>query len=213
MKRRDFVKGAVAVPGVIAAGDVAADVTDYTFDTRTVTFPQFNHDHCHQTCGSKADFTLDLREMVSPYEQQISARAVIKTMSKVGDHSPLLGTMAVHSVVHARMHLNNLIDFSPGESDIGFGTFLGRTLIVSDTLQMADNVYETWLFGHGVTANRMANMAHAPRIPSNVIKLVGNWEETILSTNPMNPAMNAGFYRTHPNCKEFCFCRLVTREA
>lgn len=77
-----------------------------------------------------------------------SAEAFIDAAVTMGDSADLITTMLVHSIVFARMQKNNLIDFVPdarGETKIP--TFLGREVIVDDSMPKTGNVYDSWLFG------------------------------------------------------------------
>jgi hypothetical protein len=94
-----------------------------------------------------------------------SAEAFIDATLTMGDSMQALGAICVHSIVYARMQKNNLIDFvSDSNGPINIPTFLGREVIVDDSLPFTGGVFESWLFGGG--AFRMG--AGAPRVPTEV---------------------------------------------
>lgn len=87
-----------------------------------------------------------------------NAAAMIDACTTMGDSMDELGAIMVHSVVYARMLKNNLITFIPpslapavpnAAPPMGIPTFLGREVIVDDSLPSASGVFETWLMGRG----------------------------------------------------------------
>lgn len=82
-----------------------------------------------------------------------SAEAFIDACLTMGDSMNSLGMICVHSVVYGRMQKNNLIDFVPDSTGmINIPTFLGREVIVDDSMPAAGGIYESWLFGSGAYA-------------------------------------------------------------
>ena len=165
-----------------------------------------------------------------------SASAMINAMQTLGDHKEMLSIVCVHSVVHARMQQNDLIDFIPdSKADIGFGMFLGKTLVVDDSMPQTGGVYDTWLFGPGATSLGMGD-AKVPiefyRYPlagsgGGMETMTNRWEWVIhprghtwsaASTpdgGPSNSTMQGAtsWDRAYPNRKQIAFARLVTRES
>jgi len=87
----------------------------------------------------------------------IDADAVIDATALLGDSSLELTAMAVHSKIYACMQKQNLITFEPTSAqDIGFGTYLGKTLIVDDSLPKTSTAstsrYTSVLFKPGAFA-------------------------------------------------------------
>lgn len=88
----------------------------------------------------------------------ISADAVIDTAQLLGDAKDQLTAIAMHSTVHARLQKENLITFEPTSAqDIGWGTYLGKTVIVDDGCPRVAGTtsgfkYTTYLFGQGAIA-------------------------------------------------------------
>ena len=186
------------------------------------------------------DYTHDISE--TTYEAgktDLSAAAVIEAMQTMGDAKEMLSLICVHSVVHARMQQNNLIDFIPdARGEIQFQTFLGKVLVVDDGMPHSGNVYDTWLFGESSTALGMG----APKVPMETQRYAsaGNgggmevlwdrWEWVIhpvghayVGTEPnggpgngtgANQLNHAGSWdRVYAQRKQIRFARLVTREA
>lgn len=79
-----------------------------------------------------------------------SAEAFVDAAVTMGDSMNDLGVMFVHSIVYARMQKNNMIDFvTDATQNINIPMFLGREVIVDDSMPNAGGVFETWLFGRG----------------------------------------------------------------
>lgn len=99
---------------------------------------------------------------------KISASAVIDTKMKLGDMSKKLTSIAMRSEIYANLLKLNLVDFQPTNvQNIGWGTYLGMTVIVDDQLPkvaggVSGYVYSTWLFapgviGYGEAYNKLSN--------------------------------------------------------
>jgi hypothetical protein len=85
---------------------------------------------------------------------KFSAEALLDTFQLMGDHKQNIRAIAVHSVIHTAMQKANLIDFvADSEANVGFGTFMGKTLIVDDgvavTSDGTNDEYFTVCFGEG----------------------------------------------------------------
>lgn len=86
--------------------------------------------------------------------QRITGDGFIDAAQTLGDHKGAVTAMAIHSKVHARLQKRQLIDYLPENTiDIGFGTYLGKTLLVDDVMPaiMGTNkiLYTCVLFGPG----------------------------------------------------------------
>lgn len=80
----------------------------------------------------------------------ITGDAVISAAALMGDAMLRLTAMMVHSGIYTALQKQNLIDFEPTNSqNIGFGTYLNKTLIVDDGCPEAAGDYTTYLFGGG----------------------------------------------------------------
>ena len=89
---------------------------------------------------------------------KFSADAFIAATHLMGDRSNKFGAIAVHSAIHQRMKQLNLIDNIPTSAqDIGFGTYLGHSIIVEDNLpvvagSVSGNKYVSYIFAPGTIA-------------------------------------------------------------
>lgn len=64
---------------------------------------------------------------------KISSEAIIDTNFLMGDKFDEISTIAMHSKPYATLVKNNLIDFTPDSTqNVGFGTYLGKTVILDD---------------------------------------------------------------------------------
>ncbi len=168
-----------------------------------------------------------------------SAEAFIDACVTMGDSMESLGMVMVHSVVYARMQKNNLIDFIPDASgQIKIPTFLGRIVIVDDTMPVSSGVYQTWLFGAGAVRLGVGNA----KVPTEVQRKPdagnGGGQEVLhnrvewclhpvghkyIGTAPSGGPSNAtssnnlaaagSWSRRFPERKMIKIARLITREA
>jgi len=111
-----------------------------------------------------------------------AADALLDTFQLMGDHKQNISAIAVHSAVHTAMQKLNLIDFvAASGADVGFGTYLGKSLIVDDGLAITTdtdasaqsrNQYFTIAFG----ASAFQYGAGSPRVAAEVSRqaLAGN---------------------------------------
>ena len=168
-----------------------------------------------------------------------SAEACIDALTTIGDSQDDLGIMMVHSIVYARMQKNNLIDFIPdARGEINIPTFLGREVVVDDSMPNVGGVYQTWFFGSG--ALRFG--AGSPDVPTEVDRTpaagTGGGQETLYNRvewlihptghkfaaaspangGPSNAATTgnlanaASWERVYTERKQIKIARLVTRE-
>lgn len=94
-----------------------------------------------------------------------SAEAFIDATLTLGDEMNLVGAICVHSVVYGRMQKNNMIDFvTDSNQQINIPTFLGREVIVDDSMPVTAGVFESWLFGQGAFAMGRGS----PKVPTEV---------------------------------------------
>lgn len=105
--------------------------------------------------NDSSDMINDISAAASPFDDdnKISSEAIIETFALLGDAADF-GAVAMHSVPYYRLVQRNLIDFRPdNEQNIGFGTYLGMSVVVDDNCR-ADAVtggyaYWTILFKRG----------------------------------------------------------------
>lgn len=168
-----------------------------------------------------------------------SAEAFLDAAVTMGDSMEDLVAVMVHSVVYNRMQKNNLIDFIPdSQGQVNIPTFLGRRVIVDDTMPVSSNVYNTWLFGAGSVRLGIGS----PRVPTEVDREPnagnGGGQEILYSrvewslhpvghkyagtapnggpsnASTSNNLANAGSWqRVFPQRKQVKIARLITREA
>lgn len=86
----------------------------------------------------------------------------------LGDAKEKFTAIAVHSRVHANLQKAQLVEYLPeNDIDIGFGTYQGKTLIVDDSLPVADGTtsgkkYTSYLFARGAVGYK----AGLPKVPT-----------------------------------------------
>jgi hypothetical protein len=94
-----------------------------------------------------------VNDITSATDTAISSDAVIDTAQKLGDFQDKVVAIAMHSKPYSTLIKYNLIDTRPdSEQNMGFGTYLGKTVIVDDTLIDSSNNYWTVLFQQGAFA-------------------------------------------------------------
>lgn len=88
---------------------------------------------------------------------RISPTAVLAAKQTMGDAAQTLTAMVMHSAVHTELQRQQVIVYNPpATADVGFGTYLGYTVVVDDgvpAVTVSGNVqYTTFLFGRGAVA-------------------------------------------------------------
>ena len=74
----------------------------------------------------------------------------IDAAHKLGDAESKLTAVMVHSLVFATMRKQNLIEFIPNSQGVyNIPTYLGKRVIVDDSMPVTSGVYTTYLFGEG----------------------------------------------------------------
>lgn len=118
----------------------------------------------------------------------ISGSVILDAKQTMGDAADTLKVLMVHSVVHTALQKANLIAYLPGDSaNIGFGTYLGYSLLVDDTLPAVAGAhrvtYTSVLAAPGVL--KFGN--GSPAVPVEVYRqpLAGNGggQETLITRN------------------------------
>ena len=186
------------------------------------------------------DLTVDIKgASFSDGVTNFSAEAFVDATLTMGDSMGEIEVIAMHSVVYARMQKNNMIDFVPdAEQKINIPFFLGREVIVDDSMPAAGGVYETWLFGRGAVLIGQG----APLVPTEVDRkpATGNgggaevlynrveWcfhpvGHKYVGTSPVGGPSNAAtsnnlahagsWMRSYSERKQIKIARLITREA
>ena len=168
-----------------------------------------------------------------------SAENFLGAALTMGDSSDELTAVFVHSVVYNRMQNNNLIDFIPdSEGVVNIPTFLGREVIVDDSMPVSSGVYESWLFARGSVLFGRGT----PKVPTEVARRPdagnGGGQEVLFNrtewcihprgyqyagTSPNggpsnaatanNLANSAAWSRVYPERKQIKIAKLITRES
>lgn len=104
------------------------------------------------------DMVYDITDQTG-VDSYIGAESIMGAIFKYGSEFQKVTAISMHSVPYHRLSLNNMIDMTPdSEQNIGFGTYLGKTVILDDyqtyTLETIDGVantpvYWTTLFTRG----------------------------------------------------------------
>lgn len=101
--------------------------------------------------------------------ERISAAAIVSAWATLGDASSDVTAIGMHSVPYHHLQGKDLITFQPTSGqDVGFGTYLGKTVIVDDgftaVAQTNQTKYTSVLFG----GNSVAYGEGAPKVPTEV---------------------------------------------
>lgn len=116
----------------------------------------------------------------------VSADALLDTFQLLGDHKGSLTAIAMHSVVHTNLQKQNLIDFIPdSEGNVGFGTYLGKTVLVDDGMTTAADAslteYDTIVFGAGALQLGVGSPRVGAEVERNALAGSGGGEEVLVS--------------------------------
>lgn len=83
-------------------------------------------------------------------EAVIDAKTAVDAIYKLGDNADKLTGFAMHSATVAKLTKDDLIEtIPPSEGKPAVRTFLGKPVVVDDSLPNADGVYTTYIFGAG----------------------------------------------------------------
>jgi hypothetical protein len=86
---------------------------------------------------------------------ELDGGVILDSKQKLGDAKGDLAAITMHSQVHTNLQKKQLVEYYPeSDIDIGFGTFLGMTIIVDDGVPVADasisgKKYTSYMFGSG----------------------------------------------------------------
>jgi len=99
---------------------------------------------------SVANHSSDMvNDITAETETEINSDAIIDTIALFGDMDEDIAAIAMHSVPYNTLRKLNLIDFQPdNEQNIGWGTYLGKSVIVDDSL-VVSTTYWTVVFKPG----------------------------------------------------------------
>ncbi len=113
------------------------------------------------------DLTVDISGAFTAGVTDFSAEAFIDAITTAGDSQSDFVAVMMHSIVFSKAQKNNLIDFIPDSSNAAAAdipTFLGRRVIVDDSMPNAAGVFDTWIFGASASRWGVGN----PKVPAEV---------------------------------------------
>ena len=117
--------------------------------------------------AAQDDLSVDISGAFTPGVTDFSAEAFIDAITTAGDSQGDFVAVMMHSIVFSKAQKNNLIDFIPDSSNAlaaDVPTFLGRRVIVDDTMPNAAGVFDTWIFGAMASRWGVGN----PKVPAEV---------------------------------------------
>jgi len=80
----------------------------------------------------------------------IDAKTAVDAIYKLGDNADKLTGFAMHSATVAKLTKDDLIEtIPPSEGKPAVRTFLGKPVVVDDSLPVSNGVYTTYIFGAG----------------------------------------------------------------
>lgn len=97
-----------------------------------------------------------------------SGEVFLEAAQLLGDAKEKFTAIAMHSRVHTNLQKLQLIEYMPeSEIDVGFGTYMGKTIIVDDSLPVIDGAtsgkkYTSYLFASGA----VGYVAGRPKVPT-----------------------------------------------
>jgi len=186
------------------------------------------------------DLTVDIKgASFTDGVTNFSAEAFVDATLTMGDSMGEIEVIAMHSVVYGRMQKNNMIDFVPdAEQKINIPFFLGREVIVDDSMPVSSGVYETWLFGRGAVLVGQGSPAVPTEVDRKPATGNGGGAEVLhnrvewcfhpvghkyVGTSPVGGPSNAAtsnnlahagsWMRSYSERKQIKIARLITREA
>ena len=113
------------------------------------------------------DLTVDISGAFTAGVTDFSAEAFIDAITTAGDSQSDFVAVMMHSIVFSKAQKNNLIDFIPDSGNAAAAdipTFLGRRVIVDDSMPNAAGVFDTWIFGASASRWGVGN----PKVPAEV---------------------------------------------
>jgi hypothetical protein len=103
-----------------------------------------------------------VKDITGAATKTINADAVIDTIALYGDSMNDVVAIAMHTVPYSKLQKDNLIDFEPTNTqNIGWGTYLGKTVIVDDSLKVG-SVYWNVLFKERAFMSGFSQTGYVP---------------------------------------------------
>ena len=92
----------------------------------------------------------DISGTTNANDAVISAKTAVDAIYKLGDNADKLTGFAMHSATVAKLTKDDLIEtIPPSEGKPAVRTFLGKPVVVDDSLPVSNGVYTTYIFGAG----------------------------------------------------------------
>jgi len=117
--------------------------------------------------AAQDDLTVDISGAFVPGVTDFSAEAFIDAVTTAGDSQSDFSAVMMHSIVYSKAQKNNLIDFIPDSGNpmaADIPVFLGRRVIVDDSMPNAAGQFDTWIFGTAASRWGIGN----PKVPAEV---------------------------------------------
>jgi hypothetical protein len=168
--------------GLLAGSDPAAAIGNqlgdyWAADMQTTAILQLNGVIAANIAANSGDMVLDVTIAtgtpgVPGASNKIGSDVVLGAKQTMGDAAAKLTAICMHSVLHTNLQKQNLISFQPTNAqDIGWGTYLGYTVIVDDGCPVVLDgqsrpVYTSYLFGAGALGYGEGN----PKVPTAVTR-------------------------------------------
>lgn len=128
---------------------------------------------------------------------EFSSNVVSKAMQAMRIDGPKsIRMMAMHSIPLTRLHMRNAVYYPDDEP---YDRFMGIRLITDNRLCVRESVYDTWLFGNGVTPYLLAR-EDVDNVRPEIIHMAVKWGDVLTGEGE-----NAE--------KERFYIRIITKEA
>ena len=117
--------------------------------------------------AAQDDLTVDISGAFTAGVTDFSAEAFIDAITTAGDSQMDFVVVMMHSIVFSKAQKNNLIDFIPDSTNAAAAdipTFLGRRVIVDDSMPNSAGNFDTWIFGSAASRWGVGN----PKVPAEV---------------------------------------------
>jgi len=152
----DLVKINAGADPMAAIGSQIADY--WAHDMENVLLAQLKGVFANNEAADSSDLIYDIATGDGENagdSNKMSGEAIIAASALLGDSASKVSALAMHSVVYTRLQQLNLIDFTPTNiQNIGFGTYLGKSIVVNDNMPViagdtSGYKYVTYLFKPG----------------------------------------------------------------
>jgi len=142
----DLAKALSGDDPMAAIGDLVAAYWARDFQVTLISI--LNGIFSHATTGmdaNKHDISLETENAAV-----IDAKTAVDAIYKLGDNADKLTGFAMHSATVAKLTKDDLIEtIPPSEGKPAVRTFLGKPVVVDDSLPVSNGVYTTYIFGAG----------------------------------------------------------------